>query len=231
MAMIRSFFAAALALAIIGCTTRTEQSSDTSAAHTSSADTSNGVGAPAGANEAPLTVAPPASNSPAPGNTQTPPASTDSAAPPGGTSYRITPNSFGPLRVGMTVAEAAAAMGGGFAAPRGYDGGCGYATLTKAPAGLAVMLEGGKIARFEVRSGGIKTAEGAGIGDSETRIKGLYGSTVASTPHKYVQGGHYLTVKPSSSSTNRIVFETDGTRVTEYRSGKTPEVEQVERCG
>jgi hypothetical protein len=131
----------------------------------------------------------------------------------------------------MTIAQAASAMGGGFASPRGYDGGCGYATLTKAPAGLAVMLQDGKIARFEVRSGGIKTAEGAGIGDSETRIKGLYGSTVASTPHKYVQGGHYLTVKPSSSSTNRIVFETDGSKVTEYRSGKTPEVEQVERCG
>jgi hypothetical protein len=117
------------------------------------------------------------------------------------------------------------------AAPSGYDGGCGYARLTKAPAGLAVMLEGGKIARFEVRNGGIKTAEGAGIGDSEARIKSLYGATVASTPHKYVQGGHYLTVTPTAGSSNRIVFETDGSKVTEYRSGKTPEVEQVERCG
>lgn len=122
-------------------------------------------------------------------------------------------------------------MGGGFTASRGYDGGCGYATLTKAPAGLAVMLEGGKIARFEVRNGGIQTAEGAGIGTTEARIKSLYGSRVASTPHKYVQGGHYLTVTPAAGSPNRIVFETDGARVTEYRSGKTPEVEQVERCG
>jgi hypothetical protein len=34
-----------------------------------------------------------------------------------------------------------------------------------------------------------------------------------------------------SDAVNRIVFETDGSKVTEYRSGRTPEVEQVERCG
>jgi len=131
----------------------------------------------------------------------------------------------------MTVAEAAKAMGGGFAAPKGYAGGCGYATLVKAPPGLAVMLQDGKIARFEVRSGGIATTAGAHIGDSEARINSLYAGRVTTTPHKYLQGGHYMTVTPAAGSPNRIVFETDGKKVTEYRSGKTPEVEQVERCG
>ncbi len=162
-----------------------------------------------------------------------PPApSPDSARPPAGTSFTIAPDSYGPLRVGMTVAQAASALGGGFAAPKGYSGGCEYAVLVKAPSGLAVMLNEGKIARFEIRRGGIKTTEGARIGDSETRIKSLYAGRVTSTPHKYVTGGHYLTVVPPGSDTgNRIVFETNGTKVTEYRSGKTPEVEQVERCG
>lgn len=131
----------------------------------------------------------------------------------------------------MTVAEAAKAMGGGFAAPRGGGSGCGYAVLTKAPAGLAVMMETNKIVRFEVRNGGITTAEGARIGDSEARIKSLYGSRVASTPHKYVPAGHYLTVTPTPTSNNRIVFETDGKVVTEFRSGALPAVEYVERCG
>ena len=147
--------------------------------------------------------------------------------------FTVTPNAYGPLRVGMTVAEAARAFGGEFGAPKGYDGGCGYARLAKAPPGLAVMLENGKIARFEIRSGRIATAAGARIGDSESRIKTLYGKTVTTTPHKYVQGGHYLTVTPiaRADSTYRIVFETYGSKVTEYRSGKVPEVEQVERCG
>ena len=227
--MTRFFCTAALTVAVVACSVKTETSSDTS-----SLDTTNAIGAPAGgaSTQSPAVTPPPASTSPAPGNTQAPPAtSTDTARPPAGTSFRITPNGFGPLRVGMTVAQAAAAMGGGFAAPNGYDGGCGYARLTKAPAGLAVMLQGGKIARFEVRNGGIQTAAGARIGDSEARIKSLYGSSVASTPHKYVQGGHYLTVTPASGSSNRIVFEPDGSKVTEYRSGKIPEVEQVERCG
>ena len=131
----------------------------------------------------------------------------------------------------MTVAEAAKAMGGGFAAPANYSGGCGYAKLVKSPAGLAVMLDNNRIARFEVRSGGVSTAEGAKIGDSEARISSLYAGKVTTTPHKYVQGGHYLTVVPSAGSSDRIVFETDGKKVTEYRSGKTPEVLQVERCG
>jgi hypothetical protein len=131
----------------------------------------------------------------------------------------------------MTVAQAASAAGGGFAAPKGYSGGCGYAVLTKAPSGFAVMLEAGKIARFEVRNGSIATAAGARIGDSESRINALYPGRVASTPHKYATGGHYLTVSAPADPANRIVFETDGSKVTEYRSGRTPAVEYVERCG
>ncbi|MFL5611891.1 MAG: hypothetical protein ACJ78G_14405, partial [Gemmatimonadaceae bacterium] len=115
-----------------------------------------------------------------------------------GTSFTITPTGYGPLRVGMTVAQAASALGGGFGAPAGYSGGCGYAVLVKAPRGLAVMLEDGKIARFEIRSGGITTAEGARVGDTESRIKSLYAGRLTTTPHKYTPGAHYLTVTSPS---------------------------------
>lgn len=208
---------AALSVVAVACTDTTQRSDTTSVADT-------------------IVIAP---NSTVPtgrpGTTGTAPESQagapDTATQSAGTSFTIAPDSYGPLRVGMTVAEAASAMGGGFGAPRGYAGGCGYAALTKPPAGLAVMLQDGRIARFEVRSGGITTAEGARIGDTEARIKSLYGSGVAATPHKYLQGGHYLTETPSAGSSNRIVFETDGSKVTEFRSGRVPEVEQVERCG
>lgn len=189
-----------------------------------SADTTTTVDTVASSSQSPST------STPLPSLPATP--SPDSARPPAGTSFTIAPDSYGPLHVGMTVAQAASALGGGFGAPQGYSGGCGYAVLVKAPRGLAVMLNDGKIARFEIRSGGIKTTEGARIGDSETRIKSLYAGRVTSTPHKYVSGGHYLTVVPPGADLGiRIVFETDGSKVTEYRSGKTPEVEQVERCG
>jgi hypothetical protein len=141
----------------------------------------------------------------------------------------VTEYGIGPLRAGMTIAEANAAIGGGFAAPKGGASGCTYAVLTKAPPGLAVMLEHGKVARVEVRSGSIPTSRGARIGDSEPRIKILYPG-VTTTPHKYVASGHYLTVMGSDPA-NRIVFETDGSKVTTFRSGRTPAVEYVEGCG
>jgi hypothetical protein len=131
----------------------------------------------------------------------------------------------------MTVAEANKAVGGGFSAQAGADAACSYAKLTKAPSGVAVMLEHNKIARVEVRSGTTATSEGARIGDSEARINSLYSGRVTTTPHKYITGGHYLTVTPADGSQNRIVFETDGKVVKEYRAGVVPAVQLVERCG
>ena len=147
------------------------------------------------------------------------------------TSWTVTPSGIGPLRAGMTVADANKAVGSGFAAPAGADPACSYAKLTKAPDGLAVMLVNNKIARIEVRSGAITTAEGARIGDTESRINSLYSGRVTTSPHKYTTGGHYLTVTPVNDTTHRIVFETDGKAVTNYRAGVLPSVEYVERCG
>jgi len=207
----------AILFTTIACTVKTDKSADTSAVDTSAVIAGRADTTP------PITTPTPQPVPPATVDTPRP-------VPPPSTSWTVTANGIGPLRAGMTVAQANSAIGGGFAAPKGYSGGCGYAVLTKAPSGLAVMLDGGKIARVEVRSGGIATAAGARIGDAESRIKSLYAGRLTSTPHKYVSGGHYLTVTPSGSA-NRIVFETDGSKVTEYRSGATPAVEQVERCG
>ncbi|MFL5557048.1 MAG: hypothetical protein ACJ794_00315 [Gemmatimonadaceae bacterium] len=196
-----TLYSAVVLCSALGCTVKTENGTDTAAADT-------------------LRVTSPAVRR----DTSLPSSSA-------GTSFTITPTGYGPLRVGMTVAQAASALGGGIGAPAGYSGGCGYAALVKAPRGLAIMLEDGKIARFEIRSGGITTAEGARIGDTESRIKSLYAGRVTTTPHKYLPGAHYLTVASSSDPNARIVFETDGSKVTEFRSGRIPAVELVERCG
>jgi hypothetical protein len=44
--------------------------------------------------------------------------------------------------------------------------------------------------------------------------------------------GHYLTVVPTSKADSpyRIIFETDGKRVLNYRAGIRPQVEYVEGC-
>ncbi len=162
----------------------------------------------------------------------TPPAQTPAPVPaqadtPNTTTWTITAAGLGPLRVGQTIAEASTAVGGGFS---GGAGSCTYAVWPKAPTGVAVMLANGRVVRIEVRSGTIATAAGARIGDSEARINSLYPGRVTSSPHKYNPGGHYMAIRAPNAS-NRIVFETDGSRVTNYRAGRSPEVEQVEGCG
>ena len=195
--------------AITACAVKTDTPADTINVASSSSTVTTSVD----------TTSPPTIPAPAP---QMPAPSDPSRTP----NMTVTEYGIGLIRAGMTVAEVNSAIGGGFAAPKGGASGCSYATLVKGPPGLAVMLENGRVARVEVRSGSIPTSTGARIGDSESRIKSLYPG-ITTTPHKYIAAGHYLTVSGSDPA-DRIVFETDGSKVTKFRSGATPAVEYVE---
>lgn len=99
------------------------------------------------------------------------------------------------------------------------------------PEGVSVMVVRGKIARIDVDTGSVSTEEGARVGDTEDHVKSLYGTDLVSSLHKYIEGGHYLTVMgDSASSGHALVFETDGQRVTAFRAGRLPEVKWVEGC-
>ena len=149
------------------------------------------------------------------------------AGKPPQVSYR----GIGALRVGMTVPEARNAVPRFEVSEDALKIGCGYATAPELPAGVSVMVENGIVARVEVDTTGIPTPEGALVGDTEQRVKSLYGNRISVSPHKYTDG-HYLTVRPTflADSAYRIVFETDGQRVLEYRVGKPPQVDYVEGC-
>src|SRR5258705_1316304 len=100
------------------------------------------------------------------------------------------------------------------------------------PFGVNVMVVKGKVARIDVDTGTVTTEDGAKIGDSEDKIKSIYGDELKVSPHKYIEGGHYLTVMGDSASAGKaMVFETDGKQVTMFRAGRIPEVEWVEGCG
>jgi hypothetical protein len=142
----------------------------------------------------------------------------------------VTEHGLGPLRAGMTLAEAKNALGGALIVPAEADTTeCDYATWRDGPQGVHVMIDSGRIARVEIDSVGIATAAGARVGDTEERIKSLYPGRVIVTPHKY-EDGHYLTVNAAGDSSFAIVFETSKGRVTRYRAGRRPAVEYVEGC-
>lgn len=144
--------------------------------------------------------------------------------------WRITPDGFGPLKAGMTVAEAATAVGSAFVAAANATPDCGYADWTSAPAGVRVMLVRDTVVRIEVTDPGVATAGGARVGDNEGRINSMYAGQTLIAPHKYTSG-KYIIVTPPADTMHRMVFETDGQKVTELRSGRMPEVEWTERCG
>ena len=178
----------------------------------------------AGDSAAPLPVA----------DTTTETGTADSASP---AAWTLTESGIGPLRVGMTVDEARAALGGEFR-PLGADAeedegpdACRYAASDTLPAGVLVMLVGEKVARVDVDSGSVATAAGARIGDTEARVRDLYPNARVQ-PHKYTAGRYLIALPGAPADTlHRIVFETDSAgTVTRFRGGVFPPVEYVEGC-
>lgn len=171
-------------------------------------------------------------------------------------SAKVTPQGFGAIRVGMTVEEASQAAGTQLVALDGkapyINESCSYVKLPDGPKGLEFMLNGNRIVRVDLNSQTtievnnrpqmvditqeirtISTLRGARIGDTESQIKSLYAGQLEITDHKYVPGGHFMTVIPKDAedSNYRLVFETDGKQVKYIRAGQIPEIDLVERCG
>jgi hypothetical protein len=108
---------------------------------------------------------------------------------------------------------------------------CHYVHPSSFPPGARVMMVNDVIARIDIDSSGIRTTEGAQVGDPESRVFDLYDGHVASLPHKYLKDGHNLVVWQTSNVTSRMIFETDGRKILRYRVGHPPAVDLVEGCG
>ena len=140
------------------------------------------------------------------------------------------PDGVGPIRVGMTSAEARVAAG--LAAAAAVPGDCAYLDADGLPSGVRVMLARDTVVRAELADSTIATAEGARVGDAEEGVTQLYAGRVEVQPHKYEPSpAHVLVVTQPGDSAHRVILVTDGTRVTGLRVGRMPEVAFVEGCG
>lgn len=186
---------------------------------------------PAQAAPAPAASAPPA---------EAPPA--EAAPPATGTLHvdlpaegAISLAGFGPAKFGATAEEVRMAWGGdlGDAKPD-EPGGCYYltpATQQKQGAKIGFMIEGEKFVRLDVDSSEIAAPGGGRIGMSEAELQKLYRGALQSMSHKYVEGGHYLSVAASGVAPSKLVFETDESgKATRWRIGLPPQVDYVEGC-
>ena len=154
------------------------------------------------------------------------------AAPRLSSASRAQSDGVGAVRVGMTVKQAAKAAGVTLIPSyNDRNNECRYVQPQSGLKNIGMMVSKDRLVRIDIYKGSsIKTLKGAGIGDSEARIKSLYPGRIEVSPHKYTKG-HYLTFVPADrADQNRIVFETDGRKVLNYRVGKLPDVEYVEGC-
>lgn len=153
------------------------------------------------------------------------------AVPSDPSDWTVTADGYGPVRIGMTVDQVRETLGRLLVPRDSIHPECDYLAIGPEGPEVLLMVVGGELVRLDVRDSAVTTAAGARIGSSAATIGRLYGADrVMATPHAYTDG-QYLTVVPSGmGDDHRLVFETDGKRVTEYRAGMLPMVGWVEGC-
>ena len=160
------------------------------------------------------------------------PAADDTAAPAGPVS-QASFLGYGDMKLGSTVEEARAAWGGELNGAPMEGTTCHYLWpkwITR-PADFAFMMEDGRFVRYDVGTDK-ETAPGGGkVGMSVEELQKLYGGALKVAPHKYTQGGQYLSMDAGDVAPTRLVFEVDAAgKVTSWRVGLSPQVEYVEGC-
>jgi hypothetical protein len=146
---------------------------------------------------------------------------------------KVAMSGIGAIKVGMTVDEASRAANTQIVTESGGTQGCSYGRFKGGKLkGLSFMLSNGNITRVDVNSRGISTIKGAKVGDSEDKVKSLYAGQMTVDKLQYSQRGHTLTVTPKNKADQKylLIFETDGKRVTKFRSGFKSDVEATEGC-
>lgn len=150
----------------------------------------------------------------------------------------LTSEGWGDLRIGMTREEVVAAMGED-ANPNAVGGPdpeqCDQFRPERAPAGMLVMIEQGRLTRISVSAGAdVRTEGGIAPGDSVYAVRSHFGSTIVSTPHKYWPApAEYLTVwtvEPPSPERKGVVYEVneEGRLIHIHAGG--PSIQYVEGC-
>jgi hypothetical protein len=181
---------------------------------------------PAPADSTPPTASTPARSQPAslpePGEASGAPASSQLATFAG----------YGDLKLGSTTEQARQAWGGELNSSTPSEAGACYQLTPKwatDKADVAFMIEGDHFVRYDVTTAKEVAPDGGKVGMTEAELRALYGARLQAIPHKYVEGGKYLSVEAPGGA--KLVFETDADgKVTSWRVGLPPQIDYVEGC-
>lgn len=149
-------------------------------------------------------------------------------ATPAAPAWKLSPDGFGPLKIGMRFSEARRVAGKRLKPtppPQGNPQ-CDQMLLPGHP-GVSLMFVDGRLQRVDIYKPGIRTTRGAAPGDAVRKVRQAYPGLTA-TPHKYAGGEQYLTLGPSGGHALR--FQTGKGRIDRIYGGRWQEVQLVEGC-
>lgn len=153
------------------------------------------------------------------------------AAVAAGKTARLSFDSLGAVRVGMTPAQLQAAIG----APLKQDfpddtERCRYMQPAAGPGQVSFMMIDDRLARIDVMDPGVSTVAGIHVGSPKSDVLVAYPHDVTVEPHAYTApDGEYLTVY-APDHRHGIRFETDHDRVVSFYAGNADAIHYIEGC-
>lgn len=162
------------------------------------------------------------------------------APPPAASAETLTAEGFGPIRVGQTITEVTTAWGAP-ERPLTDENGCNVFHPARAPQGVLVMTEDGRVSRISLtRDATATTDKGLKLGATAAEVKEAYGAAAQSSPHKYQSapaeyiavwsGGPRTEPYVQDAAARGLVYEVGSDGVVTAIHGGGPSIQYVESC-
>jgi hypothetical protein len=146
----------------------------------------------------------------------------------------LTPSGLGPVRIGMTVEEAARALRRDHIEPppEGFDEACWEVPIGGDRPGVYIMIQNGRVTSISIsKDGQVATEAGIRIGDPEAAVKRAYRGKLKIEGHAYnTPPAHYLTAF-TADHRRGIKYSTDEMgRVEQIDAGLSRSIAYIEGC-
>ena len=157
------------------------------------------------------------------------------SAPTEPTAPVLTAEGYGPLRIGMSLADVVTTYGPD-ANPDSVGGPepevCDQFRPARAPEGLLVMVEDGRLTRISLMNGAeVETDRGLRVGAEAAAVRAAYGSRLQAGPHKYQDPpAEYLTFWTRGGAGDEVIAPPDS-RGIRYEIGQDNKVAMIHAGG
>lgn len=144
----------------------------------------------------------------------------------------VTVDGIGPVLVGAPFGEVAISTGEPIEVEDqlATGGACVELVFPSGPEGVGGLGGEGVVHAVHVDNPAIRTGEGLGVGSTEVEVQYAFPDQVSVLPHPYVPGGHQLIVDFPDLPDRVLLFNTDGTTVTDFAAGAAGWADLAEGC-